>query len=82
MMAATALFGNTSFLQLTYANSTAMPSAELLKTICNYGDIPFTQLTGTTLSHAEAAESYCRAIWDESPSEEFADRQVGRILNI
>lgn len=82
MTAADALFGNASFLQLAYTNATAMPSVELLKTICNYGDIPFTQLTGTALSHAEAAESYCRAIWDESPSEEEADRQVGRILGI
>lgn len=42
MMAANALFGNTSFLQLAYTNSTTMPSTELLKTICNYGEIPFT----------------------------------------
>ena len=84
MTAANALFGNNSFFQLISANSSSMNAEQTLVAICEYGDIPFSQLIhdGDAKYYEIGAEcSNMRLAIGDSAEAANPDLEIDRILN-
>ena len=83
MMAADALFGNKSFLQLAHVNSSSASPGEMLGIMCVHGDIPFSEVLGMIglLLQTRDPRSVCqRSMSDPEEDDDDATRDIGQLL--
>lgn len=75
MMAASALFGNTSSLQLLYNESSTTAPIDILRNMCTRGNLPFSQLTGIAI-FSESPLDPCFDIENRALDDEHANWEI------